>query len=97
MLAAASSGIGEQQGGVKRVETRMVVRGTRSGWPSNEHALNRGAGDAQSARLACQHARTNAVTAWTVTSGHLRTNKDVWRVVLSKLGCYHGSVCFQVQ
>lgn len=69
----------------------------RSGRPSSEYALNRGAGDAQSARLACQHARTNVVTAWTVTSGHLRTNKDVWHLVLSKLRCYHGSVWFQVQ
>ena len=96
MLVAASFGVGERHGGVMEVETRMVVRGGTLWLAEQRATLNRGAGDAQSARLACQHPRMNAVTAWTVTSGHICTNHDVWHVVLSNFRCYHSSVGFQV-
>ena len=70
VLAAASSGVSEWQGELWRWRRGWWRGVARSGRPSSEHTLNRGAGNVQSARLACQHARTNAVTAWTVTLGH---------------------------
>ena len=62
VLAAASSCVGERQGGVKNVETMMVVRVGMVG-QAGKHASNRGSGASQSASAACQHAWTNAVTA----------------------------------
>ena len=58
MLAAASSGVGERQGGVMEVETRMVARGGTL-WPAGQRARAQQRRWRRAERAYCMPARSD--------------------------------------
>ena len=98
MLAAASSGVGECQGGVKDVETMMVAGFGMVGQAGEASTLE------QSTRRHLERVDTHAWHhghAWSPRElspqASLRPKNHVWHVVRGGFEVYHGLVWIQVQ